>query len=66
MKIYGTLDSTESEKIIIEILNQHDTHIALLSQQHAEELSKLNKLDKKITLLQKWKNDELSKARNQY
>lgn len=66
MKIYGALDSTESEKKIIEVLNQHDSHISLLSRQHAEDLTKIKKLEQRITLLEKWKNNQLLKERNQF
>jgi len=64
--IQGTIDSTDLEKQIIIIINDHNKHINLLSSQHIEDLRKIIKLENKITILEKWKNEQLLKQRNQY
>lgn len=66
MKIYQKLDSTESEKKLIEAVNSLDSHVNLLSRQHAEDLSKINKLEIRIKTLEKWKQQQLLKQSHEY
>ena len=66
MKIYTPLDATEPEKKLVSAINDHENHINLISRQYGEILSKLNKLEQKIKLLEQWKHNELVKQQNQF
>ncbi len=66
MKLYVPLDATEPEKNLVSAINDHENHIKLISRQHGELLSKINKLEQRIKTLEDWKKSELVKQQNQY
>lgn len=66
MKIFTPLDATETEKKIISAINEHENHIKLISRQYGEALGKINKLEQRITELEKFKREQLMKQQNTF
>ena len=64
--IHAILDSTELEKKMIMSINSQESHINLLSRQHAESLSKIKKLELEIKKLNNYNQKQRMEKLNQY
>ena len=64
--IHATIDSTELEKKMIISINSQESHVNLLSRQHAEDLSKINKLEIEIKKLKDYNQKQRMEKLNQY
>jgi hypothetical protein len=64
--IHATIDSTELEKTMIIEINSQESHINLLSRQHAEDLSKINRLEIEIKKLKDYNKQQRMEKLNQY
>ena len=64
--IHATIDSTELEKTMIIEINSQESHINLLSRQHAEDLSKINRLEIEVKQLKDYNQKQRMEKLNQY
>jgi len=64
--IHATIDSTELEKKMIITINSQESHVNLLSRQHAESLSKINNLEMEIKKLKDENQKQRMEKLNQY
>lgn len=66
MNIYGKLDASETDKVIIKEINGQGDHITLLTKQIGDLLATINSLKKKINSFEKREKEERLRRMNQF